>query len=88
LYLIGKLDHGIYFLLGLLPFFDELFELGVHSILSTQERVDEMFLDWEASFDRFLSGPIFAVGFALDEYLRRNKVREEEMGQAEKDSPF
>jgi len=47
-----------------------------------------MFFDWEASFDRFLSGPIFAVGFALDEYLRRNKVREEETGQAEKDSPF
>lgn len=69
LYFVGKLDHGIHFLLRLFAFLHQLLELFVHSVLSAQEGVDQMLLDRETGLHRFLTSPVFSMSLSFNKYL-------------------
>jgi hypothetical protein len=75
LHLIRELDHRVDLLLRLLPLLDELLELGVDGVLAAQERIDEVLLEGEARLDGLFTRPVLAVGFSLDEYLERIKLK-------------
>lgn len=51
LHFISKLNHGVNLLLRLLALLDKLLEVLIDCVFSSQERNDEIFLQWEASFD-------------------------------------
>lgn len=73
--LVRQLDHRIDFLAALLPFPVQLFELFVHSILTTEEGIDLVFLDRETSLDGLFASPVFPMGFSLDEDLTQRSAR-------------
>jgi len=67
--LISKLNHAINFLLSLLSLLDQFLEVGIHSVLSTQECIDEMLFERETCLDRFLSSPVLSMSLTLYEDL-------------------
>jgi len=67
--LLCQLDHRIDFLTALLPFPEQFFELFIHGVIAAKESVDLVLFDWETSFHRLLTGPVFSVRLPLDEDL-------------------
>jgi hypothetical protein len=81
---IGQLDHPIDFLLTLLPFGNELLEVFIDSVLSSEESVDLVLFQREASLDGLFTSPIFTMGLSLDENLRQGiSIREQRRKTAE-----
>ena len=73
--LVRQLNHRIDFLTGLLSFPVQLFELFIHSILTTEEGVDLVFLDRETGLDGLFASPVFPVRLSLDEDLTQRSAR-------------
>lgn len=69
LHLVRELLHIIRLRLRLLPAAHELVKLGVHRVCPREVAAHFVLFDREARFDGFLAGPVFAMRFALDEYL-------------------
>lgn len=55
------------FLGGFLALFAHLLEGLADGVLALEERADVLFLQRETGFDGLLAGPVFAMGFTLDE---------------------